>query len=82
MKTKKEIADTIIYYLIDNNMSVTELAKQLNISRVTIYNWMNGKTIMNDRYYIQMLKMFEDYDASKWVINKDERQLEEYMFKD
>ena len=82
MKTKKEIADTIIYYLIDNNMSVTELAKQLNISRVTIYNWMNGKTIMNDRYYIQMLKMFEDYDASKWVINKNERQLEDYMFND
>ena len=80
MRSKKEIQNTIIYYLIDNNMSATELAEKLNCSRASIYRWMSNRSTLANKYYIKLLKLFENYSASAWVLEKTEEELEEHMY--
>jgi predicted DNA-binding protein YlxM (UPF0122 family) len=36
---------------IANDISVTEVADELGVSRMTIYNWFDGSTVPYARYY-------------------------------
>lgn len=82
MRSKEEIQNTIIYYLIDNDMTANDLAEKIHCSRASIYRWMGKKSIMANKYYIKLLKLFENYSASAWVLEKTEEELEEHMYKD
>ena len=79
MRTKKEIADTIIYYLIDNDMTVEEFCNLIKASKASCYRWMNGNS-MSNKYYIKLLKLFENYNASSWVLEQSKEELEQHMF--
>lgn len=41
-----------------NNMSVTDLAKELNIARGNIYNWFNGKRNIPQKILIKLSEIF------------------------
>lgn len=79
MKSKTEIGKLLTYYIIDTETSIKELSEKLNVSRGSIYNWLAGKPMTN-KCYIRLLKMLDDYEPSKWVIEKSEDELKEYMF--
>lgn len=80
MRSKEEIQKTIIYYLIDNDMTVSALANQINASRTSIYRWMNGKTVIGNKHYLRLLKLFDGYSPSKWILEMNENEIENYMF--
>ena len=80
MRSKEEIKNIIIYYLIDNDMSANDLAEKLNCSRASIYRWMSKRSTIANKYYVKLLKLFENYSASKWVLEKTEKELEEHMY--
>ena len=50
MENKETIKKAIYDYLIENNMSVAELAAKIKVSRGSIYNWLNGKEIVKTNY--------------------------------
>lgn len=79
MKSKTEIGKLLTYYIIDTETSIKELSEKLNVSRGSIYNWLAGKPMTN-KCYIRLLKMLDNYEPSKWVIEKSEDELKEYMF--
>lgn len=81
MLTKTEIGKMLMYYIIDNEISIKEISEKLKVSRGSVYNWIAGKPMTN-KCYIKLLKMLDDYKPSKWVIEKSEKELEEYMFND
>lgn len=81
MYSKTEIGKILAYYLIDNDMTVKTFSDNFKVSVSTVYNWLAGKPMTN-RYYIKLLKQLENYNPSKWVINKSEEELKDYMFDD
>ena len=66
MKTKEELTKQLNYYLYEKDITIKELAKKLNVSRGSIYNWIEGKTISN-KNYIKLMKLLENYVPSKWI---------------
>lgn len=60
MPTKEEIGRYIPFYLKDNKMSVKEFADMLNVNRVSIWNWINGKP-MYLRHYIVLCSVLGRY---------------------
>ena len=79
MLTKKEIGKMLTYYIIDTETSIKEIAEKLNCSRGSVYNWIAGKPMTN-KCYIRLLKLLDNYNPSAWVIEKSEKELEDYMF--
>ena len=67
MKTKEELTKQLNYYLYEKDITIKELAKILNVSRGSIYNWIEGKTISN-KNYIKLMKLLENYVPSKWIV--------------
>lgn len=67
MKTKSELTKQLYYYLYENDITIKELAEQINVSRGSIYNWIDGKNISN-RNYIKLMKLLENYIPSKWIV--------------
>lgn len=80
MLTKQEVSNYLGFYLIDKDISVKELAKKIGASESSIYSWMAGK-VMNNRFYLKLLKEMEGYRPSKWVLMKDEEELNDYMYR-
>lgn len=72
MRSKEEIQKMIIYYLIDNDMSVNELSEKLKCSKASIYRWMDNKSVLTDKYYIKLEKLFDGYNPNEW--NKDKQE--------
>lgn len=68
MKTKTELTKQLYYYLYENDISIKELAERLNVSRGSIYNWIDGKSISN-KNYIKLMKLLENYVPSEWIID-------------
>lgn len=64
MRSKEEIQKAIIYYLIDNDMTVSELSKKIGASKPSIYRWMNGTCEITNKYYIKLNRLFDDYLSS------------------
>ena len=56
----KAISRAIIDYLIDNEITVSKLASILKVSRVSIYNWMDGKPITKLNYE-KLKEILKDY---------------------
>lgn len=67
MKNKTELTKQLFYYLYENDISIKELAERLNVSRGSIYNWIDGKSISN-KNYIKLMKLLENYVPSEWII--------------
>ena len=80
MKTRTELCEMLKYYVVENNISTKDLCEQLHVSQQSIYNWIHGIVKMSDRNYLKLMKLLDGYDISKWIINKDENQLEEHMY--
>lgn len=59
-----------------NDLSLTELAKQVGVDRLTIYNWINGKSTVNEDNLVALAKVFNldpcevRYDVS--LLSKDD----------
>lgn len=70
MKTKEELGKTILYYLLDNDMTVEAFSKKMNASKASVYNWIAGKP-MSNRHYIKLQKELENYNPSNWIIEED-----------
>lgn len=81
MLEKQEIGKTLMYYLIDNDMTAKELAEKMDVSKASVYRWMSGKPMTN-RYYIKLLKILDGYNPSNWIIEKSDTELKDYMFND
>ena len=56
----RNLGQYIPFYLNDNNMSVSEFSKMLNISRQTCYNWIHGKEIKSIKGVI-LEELLKDY---------------------
>lgn len=67
MKTKEELTKQLNYYMYEKDITIKELAEKLNVSRGSIYNWIEGKTISN-KNYIKLMKLLENYVPSKWIV--------------
>lgn len=67
MKTKEELTKQLNYYLYEKDITIKELAEKLNVSRGSIYNWIEGKTISN-KNYVKLMKLLENYVPSKWIV--------------
>lgn len=80
MRTKEELIKEIPFYLVDNGISVEELAKKIGVSKMSVYNWINGKNKMNDAHYIKLLRLMENYDSSNREKWNEVDELIEYMF--
>ena len=60
MPTKEEIGRLIPFYLNDNKMTVEAFAEKLNVNRVSIYRWIEGKP-MYYRNYVVLLSVLREY---------------------
>ena len=78
MKSKAELSKLLSYYLIDNEITIKELAEKMNVSRGSIYNWIDGKNISN-RNYIKIVKFLDNYSPSQWITDKDKEELEKLL---
>ena len=56
----RSLGQYIPFYLNDNNMSVTEFSKMMNVSRQTVNNWINGKEIRNIKRIV-LEELLKDY---------------------
>lgn len=64
MEKKDIIHCAILDYLIENNMSVAELAAKIKVCRSSVYNWMDGKDITRTNYeklYREIKEYIEQY---------------------
>lgn len=80
MKSKEEIQKMIIYFMLDNDMSVSELADKVKASQASIYRWMENKTTMSNKYYLRFLQLFDGYSPSQWILEMNDNELSKYMF--
>lgn len=60
MPDKQEIGRLIPFYLNDQKMSISELAQKMNVSKKTIYNWIDGKPMFY-RNYVVLLSLLREY---------------------
>ena len=60
MPTKEEIGKLIPFYLRDNGMTIDQFASLMNVSSVSVYNWVSGHT-MRYKNYIELLSALRDY---------------------
>lgn len=60
MPTKEEIGRLIPFYLNDHKMTVEAFAEKLNVNRVSIYRWIEGKP-MYYRNYVVLLSVLREY---------------------
>ena len=51
-----------------NNISYSELAKRMNISRQTVTNWIAGRRNINEKYYEDLKDIFGI--APEWIVKE------------
>lgn len=79
-RSKKEVVDLIQRFLIDKDMSVEDLAKILNVSKSSVYRWMDGSRGISNRHYVALDCLMKDYEP-KWVIDMTVEEMEEHFSK-
>ena len=60
MPDKQEIGRLIPFYLNDKKMSINEFAQKMNVSKKSVYNWIEGKPMFY-RNYIVLLSLLREY---------------------
>ena len=58
--TKEEIGRFIPFYLKDKQMTVKEFADKLNVNRVSVYRWIEGKPMYYNNYIV-LLSVLREY---------------------
>lgn len=56
----KNLRTGIDQYIKLTGKNIGEFAETMNVTRMTVYDWMHGKTIPSDKHLRKMLKMFID----------------------
>lgn len=79
-RSKKEVVDLIQRFLIDKNMTVADLAKILNVSKSSVYRWIDGSRGISNRHYMALDCLMRGYEP-KWVIDMTVEELEEQFLK-
>ncbi len=60
MPTKKEIGKYLREYLVSNGICVLGFAREIGVSKSSIYNWFAGKGMINI-YYVKLLDLLAPY---------------------
>lgn len=66
IKTKQSV---YIYKILkDNNLTKTELSKNLKISRSTVERWMKNETIISKKSYYKLLNFVTEYNKKNFTM--------------
>lgn len=60
MINKENIGKELILFMVENDLTVEEVAKQVKSSAASVYRWMNGKNMTNQNY-VRLLTFIENY---------------------
>lgn len=60
MPDKQEIGRLIPFYLKDKKISIKQFSQQMNVSRKTVYNWIEGKPMYYNNYVV-LLSLLREY---------------------
>lgn len=64
MINKENIGKELILFMVENDLTVEEVAKQVKSSAASVYRWMNGKNMTNQNY-IRLQKYMENYNKTQ-----------------
>jgi len=64
MISKENIGKELILFMVENDLTVEEVAKQVKSSAASVYRWMNGKNMTNQNY-VRLQKYMENYNKTQ-----------------
>lgn len=67
----KSLTKKIKLYTIQNEISIDEFAKQLGVSRVSLYQWMQNKRMPRKRHIQQMIRITNSFIIAEDFIDNE-----------